>query len=607
MTEQASATLSSAPRNAGARDRNVLGLLFLMTGAAYLSTLRFGFVFDDKKQIYFNPFIKAWKFVPQYFVNFLWRHSDPLALGHYYRPMYLVWLRFNYAMFGQRPMGWHLNEILLHLVVAWLVYRTVKLMTGQSVVAWLTALIFAIHPMQHEVVAWISGANESLYAAFFLAAFLAYLHFRQNPQTRWMVLSCASFGLALLAKESAIVLPVLIFAHEWIAGPPEMPTIEESFFARMGRSFRQVAFYLPIGLVYLIVRYKVMSGFSDSAPNLGFATCLLTLPSILYFYLKHWLFPFHMAEFYDLPYQTSLNMPHVLLPLAILLLAAGAVWAIRNRIGSRNAGYAAIWIFVPLLPALNVFLFRLDDVVHDRYFYVPSIGAALLVALLIEQLGARQKQRVVLGQPLGVVVVAFALAIVLAMLTVKAANFWQDDYTLFTRAQQIAPLNPGAINNLSVEWMSRGEVARAQDALERGLRQYPEDSRLATNLARAFYLKKQYGKAEELTRQAIALDPNTAESYLTLAEIQLKGNHGAEAQASMRRAVELNPFEATYHTIYGIVLEVNGNCIQAMDEFKAAQTLEPGNFFNQREMAKCGPPAASPAPASAPVPKPAAH
>ena len=604
---EASSNLDRSQRKEFARDGYVLGLLFFITAAAYLTTLRFGFVFDDKKQIYFNPFLRAWKYLPQYFAASVWRHSDVMALGRYYRPLYWVWLRLNYAMFGLRAMGWHLNEILLHLVVVWLVYRTINLMTGQAVVAWLTALIFGVHPMQHEVVAWISGANESLYAALFLAAFLAYLHFKQSSEPRWMVLSCAFYGLAVLAKESAIVLPALIFAHDWIAGTSETPNPGATAFARMARSLGRIAFYIPIGLVYLVARYRVLSGFNDSAPNLSFTTCLLTLPSILYFYLKHWLLPFHLAEFYDLPYQTRVNLPHVLLPLAILLLAAGAVYAIRNRIGSRNTGYAVIWIFVPLLPALNVFLFRLDDLVHDRYFYVSSIGAALLVALAIERLGARQKQAVVLGQPVRVVEVGFALALVLVLLTVKAAQFWQDDYTLFTRAQQIAPNNPGAVNNLSVEWISRGEVSRAQDALEQGIRENPADSRFATNLGRVFYLKKQYSQAEVLTRQAIALDPNSAESFLTLAEIQLKTNHPAEAQASMRRAVELNPFEATYHTIYGIVLEVNGNCPQAIVEFQAAQDLVPGNFFTQREMAKCRPLAASPASAPAPVPKPAAH
>ncbi|MGH9563639.1 MAG: tetratricopeptide repeat protein, partial [Terracidiphilus sp.] len=246
-------------------------------------------------------------------------------------------------------------------------------------------------------------------------------------------------------------------------------------------------------------------------------------------------------------------------------------------------------------------------VVHDRYFYVPSIGAAMLVALLLEQVARGAKQRVVLGQPLRVIALGFGLAILLAVVTMKESYYWQDDYTLFDRAFQIAPHNPGAVNNLSVEWMSRGDLLPAEQALEQGLRENPQDSRFPANLGRAFYQQKQYAKAEEFARHAIALDPNAAEAYLTLAEIQLKQNDAAQAQSSMRRAVELNRVGAPYHTIYGIVLEVNGNCPQALVEFRTAQSLVPGDFFNEREIARCSALAAPAAPAVATVPKSVAH
>ena len=604
MTQPGSSTGNQTAPAARLQDRYLLGLLFFVTAATYLTTLRFGFVYDDKNQIYFNPFIKAWRYVPQYFANSLWRRADPLALGVYYRPLYLVWLRFNYAMFSIRPMGWHLSEVLLHLLVTWLVYRTIKTMTGQFTPAWVTALIFSVHPIHHEVVAWISGANESLYAALFLAAFLAYLHFRKSSEAGWMILSCLFYGLALLSKETAIVLPVLIFAYDWIAGVSEAAPTDRSISGRITCSFMQVVYYIPIGSIYLIVRYKAMTGFNDSTPNASFATWLLTLPSVLCFYLKNWFLPFHLSEFYDLPYQTRPNLAHVFLPAVIVFLMVGAVCMVRNRIGSRHVGYAALWILVPLLPALNIFLFKVDDLVHDRYFYVPSIGASLLVALLIERVGQHQPQPVVFGQPLRVVVMALGLTSILAAGTIKAINFWQDDYTLFSRAQQIAPHNPGAVNNLSVEWISRGELEQAQSALEKGLQENREDSRFATNLGRALYLQKQYAKAEEFTRHAMALDPNVAESYVTLGEIQLKQNRPAEAKDSVRRAVELSPFDAHYHTIYGIVLELNGDCPQAMIQFNAAEALVPGDFFTRREMAKCG---STKAPAVTLAPQPVPH
>ena len=104
----------------------------------------------------------------------------------------------------------------MHLVVTWLVYVLVRKVTGQFTTAWLAAVIFGVHPIHHEVVAWVSGTTESLFAILFLLAFLAYLRSREESKALWMSLSCALYALALLSKETAIVLPALVFAHAWI-------------------------------------------------------------------------------------------------------------------------------------------------------------------------------------------------------------------------------------------------------------------------------------------------------------------------------------------------------------------------------------------------------
>src|ERR1700737_2367970 len=198
-------------------DRYFIFVVLVFTATTYLNTLQFGFVYDDNGQIGDNPFIKSWRYVPQYFVSSVWKHMLPLAVGSYFRPLFLIWLRLNYAVFTFHPFGWHVTSVLLHLLVTWLVYLTVRNMTGRFNLGWLTAIIFGIHPIHHEVVAWISGSTESLFAALFLAAFLAYLHSREKRRTLWMAVSCALYALALLSKETAVVLPVLIFTHGWVS------------------------------------------------------------------------------------------------------------------------------------------------------------------------------------------------------------------------------------------------------------------------------------------------------------------------------------------------------------------------------------------------------
>jgi Tfp pilus assembly protein PilF len=602
MTEPESSTVNQPSQAARLYDRYLLGLVLFITAFTYLGTVRFGFVYDDQTRILSNPFIRSWQYVPGYFVKSVWKYADALALGNYYRPLFVLWLRLNYSVFAVRPLGWHLTTVLLHLLVTWLVYLVVRKMTGRTRVAWLTALIFGVHPIHHEVVAWISGSTESLSAALFLAAFLGYLRSSGSSKTVWMSFSCVFYALGLLSNETAIVLPILVFAHYWIAGGSEQGRDVPATAGRSGQSFARIAVYIPVALIYLMARYKVLSGLSHPMPNVSFSTWLLTLPSVLFFYVKNWFLPIHLSEFYDLPYQVRPNLAHVILPAFIVLASACAIWIFRDRLGSRDAGYAAIWIIIPLLPALNIFLFNADELAHDRYFYVPSIGAALLVSLVIERAG--KTRRAVFGEPLSVILTALALTVVLATFTTYATKFWRDDFTLFTRAHEIAPHNSAAINNLSVEWMNRGELEQAEMLLETGLQENRQDFRFALNLGRVMYVKKQYAKAEEFTRQALALDPNVADPYVSLGKIELRQNRLVDAENSMRRAVEINPFNAGFHTVYGIVLELNTDCAQAMIQFKAALRLSPGDFFSQREMSRC---ATVATPASTPGIQPARH
>ncbi len=562
-----------------------IGVVLFITAITYLGTLGFGFVYDDDPQIASNPFVKSWHYVPQYFASSVWKYLSPLVHGNHYRPIFLLWVRANDAVLGSRDFGWHLMAVLLHLLATWLVYCVIRRMTGRFTVAWLAALIFGVHPIHHEVVAWVSGTTESLFAVLFLAAFLAYLRSEEHFKAIWMMVSCVLYGLALLSKETAIVLPALVFAHVWITEAAQEGTGPRNYARRLTRALVPVMIYAPFALIYLVVRARVLSGFDHSASNASIFTWLLTLPSILLFYVKNWFLPIRLSEFYDVSYQTGMSFSGVVFPALILLAIAVAVWMIRKRIGAREAGYAAIWVVIPLLPALDTFVFGAGQLVHDRYFYVPSVGASLLMALVIDW--ALQGRALAYGQPLRIVAAALALAVLLGMCAAKEASFWRSDFSLYTRGHAIAPQNPTALNNLGAELIFRREIDKAEALLEQGYHKYPDDYRFGFNLGRLNYIKKDYSWAEAFTRQSLKLDPNAADSYILLGQIQLQQHHAKEGTESIHHSVELNPYNATYRTSYGIVLEMNGDCTSALSEFQAALALHPGDALTQREMFRC--------------------
>jgi tetratricopeptide (TPR) repeat protein len=562
-----------------------IAVALVLTAITFLGTLRFGFVYHDFEQLAENPFIKSWRYVPEYFYTSLWAHLFPQDPGTYYRPLFPLWSLLNYSVFKVRPFGWHVTTLLLHLIVTFLVYLVVHRMTRRRNLAWLTALIFGVHPIHHETVAWVSGSTESLFAALFLASFLAFLHSREHRRALWMTVSCALYGLAMLAKETAVVLPALVFAYAWIEDGESSVAEASRRGARLRRAFTAAVAFLPVAGLYLLLRYEVLGGLNFTQTHVSVYAWLLTVPSILFFYLRHWFFPAQYSEFYDLFYQAEPNIWHVILPGVVLLAIGILVWKFRGRLGSREVGFAGAWILITLLPALDTVVFRPDELVHDRYFYLPSLGAALLVGLLVEPVGRAGVK--VFGRPFRLVASGLALAVVLALCSVHASSFWANDYALMTRAHQIAPKNHTGLNDLGVELLLRGKVDEAQAMFEQAGKEHPGDWAVAFNLGRAEYLKHDYAVAEEHLRRAIQLRPTAADPYVTLGQIQLKANRPGDALESMRRAVELSPFSPKFHTVYGVVLEVNGKCPAAVTEFEAALALDPNDVFARRERERC--------------------
>ena len=204
-------------------------VLITATFLAYAATLGFGFVSDDRFQIVGNPFITSWRFVPQYFSSHVWSYIYPHLLSNYYRPGFLLWLRMNEAMFGQRAWGWHLTSVAVHAAVTYMVFRLALRLTRDTGVAVASGLVFGLHPVHVEAVAYVSGVAEPLAALFLLTAFLAWLRSRESGPKLWcLAAALALYAAALFSKESSLMLPVLIAVFAGINRPGDSRKVSRS-------------------------------------------------------------------------------------------------------------------------------------------------------------------------------------------------------------------------------------------------------------------------------------------------------------------------------------------------------------------------------------------
>jgi protein O-mannosyl-transferase len=568
------------------RESVVVASILAMTLAAYVETLWYSFVYDDDAQIVRNSYVQYWRHVPHYFISQVWAQEFQHAGGNYYRPLFLLWLRLNDAWFGLRPAGWHATAILLHLLATLLVYAVARKLTNQTSIAAFAALIFGLHPIHAEVVAWISAATESLCTVFVLAAFLAYLKSRENNAAMWMTLSCVLYVFAVFSKETGIVLPLLVFAHCWIYADGSAAETRGAA-RRFITCMRAVVAYVPVALLYLAARRLVLRGLSHTLVPLNFRQTIFSIPSMVGFYVKKWFFPVRLNEFYDMPYWGYVSFWHVVLPALVVVALCVAIWMARKALGAREVEFSLCWVIVSLLPVLDARLLPMDEMVHDRYFYLPSVGAALLVALVVDRLTRGRRGAAVFGFSMAQVVAVLALAATLGALTVRDAQYWVNDYILFRRAYQLAPLNPTARLNYGVELSTRWDFNGARVVFDRALAADPNDWRIEMNLARMAYLLKNYRESERLLLRAEQGNSGVPDVYSNLALTDLRLNRLDDALVNMRTAASLRPNDPAILYSYGVILEAEGNYTLASAQFRSVLEIRPGDSLADIQLARC--------------------
>jgi tetratricopeptide (TPR) repeat protein len=554
--------------------RLLLAFALLCTLAAYSRTLRFDFVYDDQTIILANPAVHSWRYLPQYFSRHFWAGVYPEGPGNYYRPVFLLWLRINNMAFGDHAWGWHLATIFLHLAVTLLVYLlAVSLLHNRWLAAW-AALIFGLHPVHIEPVAWVSGATDVLLAALLIGSFLCYLQARRRGEKVWFwtVPSLTLFALALLDKEIAIIMPALIFAYE---GLYERPSTAPSSVGASLQSFRQALgmttpYLLMIG-PYLIIRGIILKGLSHPETSLPISTIIFTWPSLFWFWVKHLVWPTSLSSFYDLPAVIYPGFSNFTLPaMGVIALASAVMWWARR---SREIALAATWLVLPLLPFLDLRLFVASDYAHDRYLYVPSIGFAIIAACALRHLRLSPKK--VLGLPAIPVAATMGMAVLLGYSTERQTTYFQNDVVFYQHNFLAAPHNIYAKLFYGITLGNLGKYQEAIEVFKEALMIDRESWGANYNLGYTYYRLGELDKAERYLLNAVKISPEKAGGYFYLGLTELKMNRLDYAAAAIRRAIAIQPDGYPYHFALGIVLKQQGDLAGALAQFQAELEMRP--------------------------------
>jgi len=481
------------------------------------------FVYDDRHQIVGNHLIQDKAYLGQALTSDVWafKGQRKAAWSNYWRPTFVLWLTLQHRLFGlTSTLGWHLSSLALHALVCLLAYALLRrLELGRGAAATVAGL-FAVHPVHVESVAWISGSPDLLAAAAMLGALLA-IPVGSGPH-RWLRWSTALLlaAVALGAKEYSVMLPVLVAILSRLRGSPSKR-----------RAALTTLPFATLAVLYLLGRWWVLGTVELETPwSLGLLGMAANVPALLAFYLRQSLLPLELGPSYPLRaiQLSEISWSNFWLPLLGLLLIAGGTLALARR---RPLVWMAGALFaLPLLPALNIDAFIQEQLVHDRYLYLPLLGLLAILAIAWQQLlpslssAAARRWRWL----------AAAVMISLSWQTCLYARAWTSELALWSRAIEVDPGSAFNYTEYGGALLQAGRLEEARSALDRAI----EIEAVTVAFLQRADLAMRQGRLADAERDLTLVQrhlPADPRPYRRLAQLQQATGRSAEAQHTLRQ------------------------------------------------------------------------
>ncbi|HEY5974432.1 MAG TPA: tetratricopeptide repeat protein [Geobacteraceae bacterium] len=452
----------------------------------------------------------------------------------------LTWLShlLDVTLFGSNPAGHHLMNVAIHGFTTVLLFLFWARATGSVWPSALLAALFALHPLRVESVAWAAERKDVLAALFWLLTMHAYLRYSRSPGTGRYLAVVVLFALGLMCKPMLVTLPFVLLLCDWWPLQRFRPVAGATACAAPSSVGWLLLEKLPLVLLAIgssIVTYLVQQkgGAVTSLARVPFVSCFANAVVSYGVYLRQLLWPSGLAVFYPFDHQ----LPGWQVALAGSFLLAITMLLLRQWRQRPWLAMGWLWYLGTLVPVIG--LVRIGAQSHaDRYTYLPSVGALLILVWGGQELCGR------LGRRWLTVSLAAGALIACGLLTFLQLRHWQDTTTLFRRAVAVTSGNWLAHNNLAAELIRQGELGEAMWHLEQALASRPDYDSAYTNLGIAYINLRQPDQAVGAFRTALRLNPKETTALYRLAMTLARQGDLAGAREAYGRLLPLDPAQA---------------------------------------------------------------
>jgi tetratricopeptide (TPR) repeat protein len=580
----------TSEKHAGRKTVLVCLFLVLVTAAVYFPVATHGFInFDDPDYVTGNPYVSA-GLRPE---SVRWALTGVCSSN--WHPLTWMSHMLDCQIYGQKPGGHHLTNVIFHIANAVLVFLLLKLMTSAFWRSAFVAGLFALHPLHVESVAWVAERKDVLSAFFGLLTLVAYAKYvasveraaiakseirnpklEANPKSEtrkrisYYVLALVLFALGLMSKPMLVTWPfVMLLLDFW----------------PLKRSTAALRSWVPLILEKLpffglsaascVITFLVQKA-SGAVVALNDATIAMRIANAVVSYgqyLAKTFWPSKLSVFY--PYESlSWESGDVLLAGAVMVLATGgALWAWKRKPYWSVGWFWFVGVLVPVIGIVQVG----KQAFADRYMYLPHIGLFIALTWGIAELIARVHLPRWSGPAIGGAVLAIATIITSHQLT-----YWRNTKSLFEHALAVTSRNHVAYTVIATELVESNKLAEATEDCRLALEYSPRYSEAHNTLAGIYAKQEKFDEAIASYERALECDPTYGDARCGMANVYLKQRKYGEAELQAKEALRLIPMHLPSIYCLATALHSEGKLDEAADYYRQIIRINPNLFTPHR-------------------------
>jgi protein O-mannosyl-transferase len=535
-------------------------VLIIIPTIIYFNSLNNNFTeWDDDTYVTSNPDIRT---LHGDSINYsLKKTFTSYAVGNYH-PVTMLTYSIEYALFKLNPKSYHVTNLVIHLLNTLLVFYFIWLLTKQNLTSFITALLFAIHPMHVESVAWVAERKDVLYAFFSLVSLCSYLKYANSNNKKWLYffITLLSFVLAVLSKAMAVCIPLIFILTDYFEG--RKITV---------KNILEKVPYLLIAVVFGIIAIQAQksSNSIEDLTNYNFFDRILFSCYGILMYLWKLFIPSGLSCFYNYPIKQNGMYPGVfyIAPFIILTLFFFVYLSAKK---GKDIIFGFVFFILSIVLVLQILPVG-GAIIADRYTYIPYIGIFFIIARFINNIFENKITKL---QPYKTsLLISFSIiCVIYAYVAFQRTRVWEDTITLFTDAIKKYDKAPRSYN-------ARGGAYFHKEQYEKAIADYSSYIFLKNDNAIVYYNRglcylqlKKYKNAIDDFTTAIKYDPQYADAFFNRGVVYNDMGNFRESIVNNTLAIKCNSgYAKAYYNRAGAHFMLHHYNLALADALKAQQ------------------------------------